>query len=68
MNTKPWSKLQIETPQEILYEKHFENDKWGLINILKAVDRRIGKRRLEKLKSKTHNIAANKIIDARLKG
>jgi hypothetical protein len=57
----------IETPTEIIYGKHFENDKWGLINILKAADRRIGKRRLNELKSKTHNAAANKIIEERLK-
>ena len=58
----------IETPKEEIYEKHFENDKWGLINILKSADRRIGKRRLIELKSKTHNVAANKIIEERLKG
>ena len=57
----------IGTPKETIFEKHFENDKWGLTNILKSVDRRIGKRRLEELKSKTHNIAANKIIEERLK-
>ncbi|GMO41193.1 MAG: hypothetical protein Pg6C_01960 [Treponemataceae bacterium] len=57
----------IETPREIIYEKHFKNDKWGLINILKSADKRIGKRRLIELKSKTHNIAANKIIEERLK-
>jgi hypothetical protein len=57
----------IGTPKEIIYEKHFENDKWRLINILKSADRRIGKRRLLKLKNKTHNIAGNKIIEERLK-
>jgi hypothetical protein len=57
----------IATPKETIFEKHFENDKWGLINILKSADRRIGKRRLLELKSKTQNIAANKIIDERLK-
>ena len=57
----------IETQKETIYEKHFEDDKWGLINILKAADRRIGKRRLYELKSKTHNIAAHKIIEERLK-
>ena len=57
----------IETPKDTIFEKHFEKDKWGLINILKAADNRIGKRRLEKLKSKTHNIAAIKIIEERLK-
>jgi hypothetical protein len=49
------------------YEKHFENDAWGLVNILKSADRRIGKRRLRELKSKTHNRAAHKIIEERLK-
>ena len=57
----------IETPKEKIYENHFENDKWGLINILKSADRRIGKGRLIELKSKTHNVAANKIIEERLK-
>ena len=56
----------IETPKEIIFEKHFENDKWGLINILKSADRRIGKRRLLDLKRKTHNRAAHKIIAKRL--
>jgi len=56
----------IETPKEMLFEKHFENDKWGLINILKSADRRMGKRRLVKLKKKTRNIAAHKIISQRL--
>jgi hypothetical protein len=56
----------IDTPKEMLYEKHFETDKWGLINILKAADKRMGKRRLEKLKKKTHNIAALKVIEKRL--
>lgn len=36
----------IDTPKDILFDKHFENDKWGLVNILKAADRRIGNRRL----------------------
>ncbi|MDR3294205.1 MAG: hypothetical protein LBT26_00025, partial [Clostridiales Family XIII bacterium] len=57
----------IETPAEMLFEKHFENDKWGLVNILKAADRRVGKRRLDELKRKTHNAAANKIVGKRLK-
>jgi hypothetical protein len=38
----------------------------GLSDILKAADRRIGRRRLEQLKGKAHDIAANKVIDARI--
>ncbi|MDR1895538.1 MAG: hypothetical protein LBR10_01955, partial [Prevotellaceae bacterium] len=45
--------------------KNFEKDKWGLTDILKAADRRIGVRRLSRLKSKTQNIAAGKVIDER---
>ena len=56
----------IDTPKEEILSKVFENDHWGLINILRSADRRIGERRLEELRKKTHNIAANKIIDARL--
>ncbi|MDR2637006.1 MAG: hypothetical protein LBB55_01560 [Zoogloeaceae bacterium] len=56
----------IDSPKETLYEKHFANDKWGLVNILKAADKRIGRRRLEKLKRKTHNTAALKVIEKRL--
>ena len=56
----------IDTPKEELLTKVFHNDYWGLINILRAADRRIGRRRLAVLKKKTHNIAANKVIEARI--
>ncbi|EMJ76955.1 hypothetical protein LEP1GSC016_2457 [Leptospira borgpetersenii serovar Hardjo-bovis str. Sponselee] len=42
----------IQTDQEELFQKHFEKDLWGLANILKAADRRIGIRRLLLLKKK----------------
>ena len=41
----------IDTPKDVVFSKHFENDHWGLINIIKAADRRFGTRRLEALKS-----------------
>jgi hypothetical protein len=56
----------IETPKEELLTKSFEHDRWGLTDILRAADRRIGKRRLLALKL-LHNTAVTKIIDARLK-
>lgn len=56
----------IDTPKELVFSKHFEKDCWGLANILKAADRRIGKRRLVLLKRKTDNKAALKIIKYRL--
>ena len=57
----------IDTPKDIILSKHFENDCWGLANILKAADKRLGKRRLDMLKRKTDNKAALKIIECRLK-
>ncbi|EMS81857.1 hypothetical protein LEP1GSC074_0366 [Leptospira noguchii str. Hook] len=38
--------------KEELFQKHFEKDLWGLANILKAADRRIGIRRLLLLRKK----------------
>jgi hypothetical protein len=57
----------IDTPILELLSKKFSNDHWGLINILRAADRRIGQRQLPALRRKIHNIAALKVIDARLK-
>jgi len=56
----------LNTSKHDIMNKIFDNDKWGLINILRASDRRIGTRRLHKLKKKTNNVAARKIIDVRL--
>jgi hypothetical protein len=57
----------IDTPKEELLTKSFENDKWRLTDILRAADRRIGKRRLGELKL-LNNPAVDKIVKARLKG
>lgn len=56
----------IDTPKGEIMKKIFENDCWGLINILRAADKRIGTRRLPELKKKTGNKAAQKIIEARM--
>jgi hypothetical protein len=53
----------IERPKEALFEP-FENDRWGLTDILRALDSRIGKRRL--LEMKTENAGVAKIISLRL--
>ena len=57
----------IDTPKEHLLSMQFEDDHWGLVNILRAADKRIGTRRLSALKRKTDNLAARKIIAARLR-
>jgi hypothetical protein len=46
--------------------KVFENDHWGLIDILRAADKRIGIRRLNELTNTYNNKAAFKIIETRL--
>ena len=42
----------IDTPKDEILSKVFDDDHWGLINILRAADRRIGTKRLEMLKKK----------------
>ena len=56
----------IDTPKEELFKKHFDADEWGLANILKAADKRIGKRRLQILAKNKKNQAMQKVIAARL--
>lgn len=56
----------IDTPKDELFSKVFTNDHWGLTNILKASDKRIGKRRFLKFIKKVKNQAAIKVICARL--
>ena len=56
----------LDTPKDQVFSKHFENDVWGLSNILKAADRRFGTRRLVILKHRIKNQAAQKIIQKRL--
>lgn len=55
----------IDTPVQELFTKHFAHDNWGLINILRAADRRIGTRRLDILRRRKGNKAAQKIIAKR---
>ena len=55
----------IETPKEELFGYHFKKDYFGLIDILKAADRRIGKGKLLALRKKTQSESARKVIEAR---
>lgn len=60
-------KEYIDTPIDEIMSKHFENDHYGFINIIRASDRRIGARRFQELKKKISNKAAKKVIEARMK-
>ena len=55
----------IDTPKEELFAKHFDADDWGFANILKAADKRIGKRRLQILAKNKKNQVMQKVIAAR---
>ena len=57
----------IDTPVSEIVSKHFESDYWGLANILRAADRRIGQRRLDSLRRRIKNQAAQKILQLRIK-
>lgn len=54
----------IQRPSDELMEP-FENDKWGITDILRVCDRRIGKRRLQEIKENTDNEVILKIIEKR---
>jgi len=58
----------IDSPKEGLLQKKFKNDKWGLTEILKVADRRIGKRQLTELQKmiQNNNPKISNIIELRL--
>ena len=56
----------IDTPEDQLLDEKFVNDHWGLTDILRASDRRIGKRRLRTLLLDIRNDAASYIIRKRI--
>ena len=56
----------IDTPAEILFDHDFTNDRYGLTEILRAGDRRIGKKRLMVLRDRTASEGAKRIIAVRL--
>jgi hypothetical protein len=55
----------LDTPRGELLTKEFHDDHWGLINILRAADRRVGARRIAVLERKTRNKAARLVLEAR---
>jgi hypothetical protein len=55
----------IDTPKEELLTKNFETDLWGLVDILRAADKRVGSRRLSALEETTQNQTARKVVEAR---
>ena len=54
----------IQRPKEELFED-FPNDKWGIVDILRACDRCVGKKRLQILAERTRNENVRFIIEKR---
>lgn len=57
----------IDTPVSEVLTRRFENDYWGLTDILRAADKRIGQRRLDILWNNIKNQSAQKILELRIK-
>ena len=55
----------IDTPKEELMTKVFVGDVWGLVDIFRAADKRIGRGQLMALKEKTEDAIVHKVIEAR---
>lgn len=74
-NSYPWDcdisdisdviEAYIECPENELMQP-FTDDKWGITDILRACDRRIGKRRLIQMHDETENAVVREIIEKRL--
>ena len=56
----------LDTPRDELLTRNFPRDRWGIIDIMRAADRRIGKQRLLVLKSAGLCDAAQRIVELRL--
>ncbi len=55
----------IDTPLNLLPDKHFEKDEWGITEILKCADRRISVARIETYFTAKDNEILSKILQAR---
>lgn len=55
----------LDTPRGEILSKPFEHDMWGIVNILRAADRRVGSRQWEDLRRSANSQAVNKILDMR---
>jgi len=57
----------IDTPASEILTHSFDNDYWGLTDIFRAADRRIGQRRLDVLRRNIKNQAAQRILELRIR-
>jgi len=52
----------LDTPRSQILSKPFENDLWGIVNILRAADRRVGNRQWDKLERCANSEAVTKVV------
>ncbi len=57
----------LDTPLDEIKTNNFSNDRWGLIDIFKMADRRIGMRYLKQIKAENIPDPAAKVLRERLK-
>ncbi len=55
----------IDTPLEDIPDRQYEKDKWGLTDILKAADRRIGRKKLIEYFKATQSNSVKSVLLAR---
>ena len=55
----------LDTPRRELLAKPFEQDIWGIVDILRSADRRIGSRRWDEIEQKAQSKAVTTIIAQR---
>jgi len=59
-------KAYLDTPREELLSRVFEADRWGLIDVFRVSDRRLGRKALAQLEKTSLAEPAKKILQARL--
>jgi hypothetical protein len=59
-------KAYLDTPREELLSRVFEADRWGIVDIFRVSDRRLGRKSLELMEITTLPEPAKRILEARL--
>lgn len=56
----------LDTPRDELTTRAFPEDRWGLIDIFRVADRRLGTKSLEELAQRNLSVSAVKVLQVRL--
>ncbi len=59
-------KAYLDTPREELLSRVFEADRWGIVDIFRVSDRRLGRKSLELIETTPLPEPAKRILEARL--